>query len=539
MKNLIAILFAFGLAAQTPPMIPMATGGGPVGGATNLTTVGSVPYVSASGTLDQDAGQFFWDATNNRLGIGTTTPSSSLTVGANNFTVDTLGRTSIAGYSTGTQLSIGGDPTALLGDVTIMRQGRDTDTGSNYIQSFGNNTANGRKLHLGGYSGSFNPANGVVLTVDPANSRVGIGTTTPVSALDVSSAPLTTFTNNPITTTLISTTAYAANMGAGIQFQGKWNSAGQSTTIAYIGGVKENSTDGNYDGKLVFGTRQNGLGANDMTRMTILASGNVGIGTSPGYKLEVLGSSNAEIARVGDGTRSFGISTYTPNSGGVTLRNSGTGLISLTVANAVLIGTSYAGLGSGVSANTVAIEGNVGIGTTGPTFKLDVATSGASGTFRAYDATALTGSTLAVFRAGVLQSGNVLEVQNNAGANVLGISATGGLSSAVSITAGGNVNAGVTQDLGWSTRSTMTSPASGVIALYNNAQTDFNRLQFGGTTSSFPSIQRSTTKLFFRLADDSAGATVRAGGYESSDGTAGATVTTCTGFKNGLCISGT
>lgn len=33
--------------------------------------------------------------------------------------------------------------------------------------------------------------------------------------------------------------------------------------------------------------------------------------------------------------------------------------------------------------------------------------------------------------------------------------------------------------------------------------------------------------------------TIKAGGYQSSDGTAGVTVTTCTGFKNGLCISGT
>jgi len=49
-----------------------------IGGVGNLTTVGSVPYVSASGILNQDVGQFFWDATNNRLGIGTSSPPESL-----------------------------------------------------------------------------------------------------------------------------------------------------------------------------------------------------------------------------------------------------------------------------------------------------------------------------------------------------------------------------------------------------------------------------------------------------------------------------
>jgi hypothetical protein len=43
----------------------------------------------------------------------------------------------------------------------------------------------------------------------------------------------------------------------------------------------------------------------------------------------------------------------------------------------------------------------------------------------------------------------------------------------------------------------------GNILLNNNARTGFDRLQFGGTTSSFPALKRSTTTLQARLADDS------------------------------------
>lgn len=50
----------------------------------------------------------------------------------------------------------------------------------------------------------------------------------------------------------------------------------------------------------------------------------------------------------------------------------------------------------------------------------------------------------------------------------------------------------------------------GIITLYNNAATDFNRLQFGGTSSSFPALKRSSAALEVRLADDSAYAAHRA-----------------------------
>ena len=47
------------------------------------------------------------------------------------------------------------------------------------------------------------------------------------------------------------------------------------------------------------------------------------------------------------------------------------------------------------------------------------------------------------------------------------------------------------------------------MTLINTAETDFNRLQFGGTTNLFPAIKRSTTYLQARLADDSAFAPIQ------------------------------
>jgi hypothetical protein len=54
------------------------------------------------------------------------------------------------------------------------------------------------------------------------------------------------------------------------------------------------------------------------------------------------------------------------------------------------------------------------------------------------------------------------------------------------------------------TRVYLNAPADGVLKLANNTLNNFDRLQFGGTTSSFPALKRSTTSLQVRLADDSA-----------------------------------
>lgn len=51
--------------------------------------------------------------------------------------------------------------------------------------------------------------------------------------------------------------------------------------------------------------------------------------------------------------------------------------------------------------------------------------------------------------------------------------------------------------------SRIRSSTDGTLLLTNNAASGFTQLRFGGTTSSFPSLKRSTTELQSRLADDS------------------------------------
>jgi hypothetical protein len=57
-------------------------------------------------------------------------------------------------------------------------------------------------------------------------------------------------------------------------------------------------------------------------------------------------------------------------------------------------------------------------------------------------------------------------------------------------------------------RGGIASSADGIVKLRNAADTDFSRLQFGGTTSSFPSLKRNGAQLDVRLADDSGDASI-------------------------------
>jgi hypothetical protein len=71
--------------ANTVGILPVTRGGT---GTSTQFTAGSVVFAGASGVYGQDNAQFFWDDTNNRLGLGTVTPGQKLEVSGGDIFVN-------------------------------------------------------------------------------------------------------------------------------------------------------------------------------------------------------------------------------------------------------------------------------------------------------------------------------------------------------------------------------------------------------------------------------------------------------------------
>jgi len=140
----------------------------------------------------------------------------------------------------------------------------------------------------GGAFGIYNDTNSSYRVFITSGGNVGIGTTSPIVALQVHDSLGTTLDDGVLR--LIDDTSYAQNVGAAIALGFKFNSGG---SVLQRGGVikaiKENTTDGNYASALLFGTTANN--ASTAERMRIDSSGKVGIGTtSPATELDVDGT---------------------------------------------------------------------------------------------------------------------------------------------------------------------------------------------------------------------------------------------------------
>jgi hypothetical protein len=104
------------------------------------------------------------------------------------------------------------------------------------------------------------------------------------------------------------------------------------------------------------------------------------------------------------------------------------------------------------------------------------------------------------------------------------------VSNSATIGGGAGIIVASGKDIGWASNrnSIYGGDTDGIIRITNYAATDFNRLQFGGTTNLFPAIKRSSTTLQARLADDSAFAPIQ--GKLTTDTAYTGTVVAATGY---------
>lgn len=231
-----------------------------------------------------------------RVGIGTTNPTIPLVVGANGdptqATIAAFINTNDGGVaSIMIQNDAGGGSTDETNEIvsrTSNRRNGKIVFGREADQSSTANADSFLELYT-----ATNNVNNVALHID-SSQRVGIGTDNPDTKLVVagafqgnaSDAILNTQGIHIDDTTTWSNLHSSKPTGGGINFSGVYNSSNDQIVFAGIRGIKENTTDGNYDGALVLGTIANG--GNMTQRMRITSDGKVGIGeTSPGATLHV------------------------------------------------------------------------------------------------------------------------------------------------------------------------------------------------------------------------------------------------------------
>ena len=163
------------------------------------------------------------------------------------------------GYTT---LTIKGGTTAGYAGVLELQTTQTTSNGQNIgIMAFLDGTSRNAQIGVQRDS-STSTANMMFYT----NAGAGI-----VERMRITSGGATIMYNNMAVVDgqeIYDTQAYAANTGGTINFGGKYNSAGAYTIYGRVSGRKENSTDGNTAGYLLFTTKENGGGSTERMRIT-------------------------------------------------------------------------------------------------------------------------------------------------------------------------------------------------------------------------------------------------------------------------------
>ena len=98
---------------------------------------------------------------------------------------------------------------------------------------------------------------------------------------------------------------------------------------------------------------------------------------------------------------------------------------------------------------------------------------------------------------------NLLDIGTVAAGSLFKIDKTGEVTATGTVISTNDFKVGAAKHFHHINRAAIGSPATGIHTLSNAALDDYNRLQFGGTTSVFPAIKRVAAGLQIKLADDS------------------------------------
>ena len=159
------------------------------------------------------------------------------------------------------------------------------------------------------------------MKVDGAGN-VGIGTAAPEARFEIFGPVNTTFSPNVFNTIIRgNSSATSGSAGAGITFKGYTTGSTTISDLAFISGIKENTTDGNYAGALVFGTRVNGSGGGSFERVRIDSNGDFLVGATGFGSAATNGFRSTSGGKVAIGTTSDGVLTvaYNGTAGSYTL----------------------------------------------------------------------------------------------------------------------------------------------------------------------------------------------------------------------------
>jgi len=312
-----------------------------------------------------EGSQLYLDTTG-KIGIGTTAPSSKLTVNAES----TASSYPIRAYGLVDANS----------EVVMMQVGPDANFDTNSkAAGFGylhNTVAASRAAFIS--VGGDDPAAGTGLFVK-SGGNVGIGTTAPGRKLTIASDDQTgTMNTGTAVMRLVNTDDNAANSRfAGIQFN--YLSDVDAQTVGAIGTVLTD-TSTQWAGDMVFGVKAATSSTTLTEYMRLEVGGNVGIGTAdPGYKLDVAGvihsGSTGETSFSATGATTGGTLINLHNTGG----NTYVGVSSSAGGNQMTGSLAYSSYLTSVNATALHLgtdatarltilptSGNVGIGITNP-----------------------------------------------------------------------------------------------------------------------------------------------------------------------------